>query len=71
MNKEENKMTDLESFISTVGFPILSFLMAGSFIKYIFDKYSTSIWKLTEAVNNNTVTLAKLVENIENIKEGK
>lgn len=64
-------MTDIASLISSVGFPIVSFLLAGYFIKYIFDKYTTSIQQLTEAVNHNTLTLTKLVENIDNIKEGK
>lgn len=71
MSKEENKMTDIASLISSVGFPIVSFLLAGYFIKYIFDKYTTSIQQLTEAVNNNTLTLTRLAENIDNVKEAK
>lgn len=71
MSKEEVKMTDIASLISSVGFPIVSFLLAGYFIKYIFDKYTTSLQQLTESVNNNTLVLTRLVENIDNVKEEK
>lgn len=57
--------------ISTVGFPIVSFLIAAYFIKYSYDKsndmYTQSIdkiGKLANAVNNNTVVLTQLVEEI-------
>lgn len=58
--------------ISTVGFPICSFLIAAYFIKYSYDKsndmYTQSIdkiGKLTNAVNNNTMVLTELVKKLD------
>ena len=58
--------------ISTVGFPICSFLIAAYFIKYSYDKsnemYSQSIdkiGKLANAVNNNTMVLTELVKKLD------
>ena len=58
--------------ISTVGFPICSFLIAAYFIKYSYDKsnemYTQSIdkiGKLANAVNNNTMVLTELVKKLE------
>lgn len=58
--------------ISTVGFPICSFLIAAYFIKYSYDKsnemYTQSIdkiGKLANAVNNNTMVLTELVKKLD------
>ena len=58
--------------ISTVGFPICSFLIAAYFIKYSYDKsnemYTQSIdkiGKLANAVNNNTLVLTELVKKLD------
>lgn len=68
-------MTDIVTAISTVGFPIVSFLIAAYFIKYSYDKsnemYTQSIdkiGKLANAINNNTIVLTQLVEEIKNDK---
>lgn len=65
-------MNDVVQIISTVGFPIVSFLIAAYFIKYTYDKTAEAnkeamekIGDLAEAVNNNTVVLTHLVEKIE------
>ena len=55
---------DVVNIISTVGFPIFSFIACGFALKYVYDHSINEISKLTEAVNQNTVTLTKLVENI-------
>lgn len=60
---------DVTQIISTVGFPIFSFLLCGGALKYVYDRSINEISKLTEAVNQNTVTLTKLVENLHLIKE--
>lgn len=64
-------MPDIVSIISSVGFPIVSFLIAAYFIKYTYDKTAEAnkeamdkIGSLAEAVNNNTVILTQLVEEI-------
>lgn len=66
-------MNDLVQIISSVGFPIVSFLIAAYFIKYTYDKTAEAnekamekIGDLAEAVNNNTVVLTNLVEKFEN-----
>lgn len=69
-------MEAVVQIISTVGFPIVSFLIAAYFIKYTYDKTAEAnkdamakIGDLAEAVNNNTVVLTHLVEKIENKTE--
>ena len=69
-------MTEIASIISTVGFPIASFLISAYFIKYSYDKqlekdkqsderedrHWEEISKLTAAVNNNTEVLRDFVK---------
>ena len=65
-------MNDIVSIISTVGFPIFSFLISVWFIKYMYDSNLTQhkedmgkVTELTEAVNNNTVAIVELAKSIE------
>ena len=53
---------DVVQIISTVVFPIFSLLACGLALKYVYDHSINEISKLTEAVNQNTITLTKLVE---------
>ena len=69
-------VSEVTQIISTVGFPIVSFLIAAYFIKYTYDKTAEAnkdamekIGELAEAVNNNTVVLTHLVEKIEHRPE--
>ncbi len=69
-------MTDIATIVSTVGFPIASFLLSAWFIKYSYDRqieqgknsderedrHWEEISKLTAAVNNNTEVLRDLVK---------
>ena len=69
-------MTDIATIVSTVGFPIASFLLSAWFIKYSYDRHIEQgknsderedrhweeISKLTAAVNNNTEVLRDLVK---------
>ena len=66
-------MSELTTIISSVGFPIVSFLIAAYFIKYTYDKTTEAnkdamdkIGQLAEAENNNTIVLTHLVEKLEN-----
>lgn len=61
---------DVVNIISTVGFPIFSFVACGFALKYVYDHSIGEIGKLTDAVNQNTITLTKLVEKL-NEKETK
>jgi hypothetical protein len=70
-------MNEWMSAISTIGFPIVSFLISAYFIKYSYDKqiekdkqsderedrHWEEISKLTAAVNNNTEVLRDFVKN--------
>lgn len=58
--------------ISTVGFPIVAFLIAAYGLKYAYDKSTEQnasalekIADLTQAVNNNTLVLSHLVDKLE------
>lgn len=62
--------------ITAVGFPIFACLVMGYFIKNQIDSYRADIKelqndhkqeisKVTEALNNNTIALQKLVDKIE------
>lgn len=62
-------MNELVQVISTVGFPIVSFLIASYFIKYTYDKTAEAnkeaiekIGALAEAVNNNSAALMLLTQ---------
>lgn len=69
-------MTELVQIISTVGFPIVSFLIAAYFIKYTYDKTTEAnkeamdkIGALAEAVNHNSEVLVTLVDEIRDNKK--
>lgn len=69
-------MTELVQIISTVGFPIVSFLIAAYFIKYTYDKTTEAnkeamdkIGALAEAVNHNSEVLVNLVDEIRDSKK--
>lgn len=62
-------MTEVTQIISTVGFPIVSFLLCGSALKYVYDKERNSLdstiqklTDLTSAVNHNSETIQRLID---------
>ena len=62
-------MTELTQIISTVGFPIFSFLLTGWALKYVYDKERTSLDEaikklgdLTQAVNHNSEVISRMVD---------
>lgn len=62
--------TEIAQIISTIGFPIVSFLLCGKALKYVYDKERkslddalTKLSDLTEAVNHNSEVLSELVHN--------
>ena len=64
-------MNDIINAVSVVGFPIVSFFIAAYGLKYAYDKSieqsdkdMEKISTLAEAVNNNTIVLTQLVEEI-------
>ena len=65
----------LSELITTVGFPIVCFLLCGWYVKYREDKNDEKFDKLnaqhdeesrrlTDAVNNNTIALQKLTDKL-------
>lgn len=71
-----NELNALAEVISTVGFPIVCFLMCGWYVKYREDKNDEKVEKLNNqhdteskqmiaALNNNTLALQKLAEKLE------
>lgn len=65
----------LSDFVSTVGFPVVCFLMCGWYVKYREDKNDEKIAalnsqhdeeskRMTDAVNNNTIALQKLTDKL-------
>lgn len=64
-------MGDMIQIISTVGFPIFSFLLCGYALKYVYDKERTSLDKaieklgeLTLAVEHNSEAIRDLAHDI-------
>lgn len=69
------ELTTISEIISTVGFPIVCFIMCGYYVKYREDKNDEKIEKLNNmhdeeskqmisALNNNTLALQKLTDKL-------
>lgn len=52
------------TIINNVGFPIATFFVCAWYINKQSDNHKEEIGKITEALNNNTVALTKLVERL-------
>lgn len=64
-------MTEIAQIISTIGFPIVSFLIAGWACKYVYDRERKSLddaisklGELTKAVEHNSECLRELAMEI-------
>ena len=71
-------INEIVTAITTVGFPVVACLGLGWYVKYQTDAYRSEvkdmqkehkeeIAKVTEALNNNTLALQKLVDKIDNL----
>lgn len=71
---------DVVNIITSVGFPICACLGMGWYVKYITDmhekarkeeteKHSEEIARMTDALNNNTLALTILTENLKTERE--
>lgn len=69
-------MNDVLTAVQTVGFPIVSCIGLGYYVKYMTDKNKDEIDKinelhreemksLAEALNNNTIALTRLCEKMD------
>lgn len=60
------EFNDIITAICTVGFPIVAY---GALYWYVIKKdseHKEETEKMTEAINNNTIALTKLIERLEN-----
>lgn len=68
-------MNDIVNVISMVGFPIVAAVACGMFIKWQYtenqkqisemrQEHKEEVSKMTEALNNNTIALQKLIDRI-------
>lgn len=68
-------MNDVVSVISAVGFPIVAAVACGMFVKWQYEQnakqvdemrkeHKEEVQKMTEALNNNTLALQKLIDKI-------
>ena len=69
-------MNDIVQVISAVGFPIVAALDCGFFVKWQYEQnmkqneelrkeHKEEVSKMTEALNNNTIALQKLIDKLE------
>lgn len=69
-------MDGVVQMISTVGFPIAACVLMAWFVKYQMDRnaeetasmrkeHTEEVTKITEALNNNTLALQKLVDRLD------
>jgi hypothetical protein len=68
-------MNEIVSVISAVGFPIVAAVACGMFIKWQYSEnqkqvdemrkeHKEEVTKMTEALNNNTLVLQKLIDKL-------
>ena len=60
-------MNDIISIISTVGFPIFSFLLCGAGLKYVYDKERASLDAAIDKIGNLTLAVEKNSEAIRDL----
>lgn len=71
-----NNMNEIVSIISAVGFPIVAALGCGFFVKWQYEQnmkqneemrkeHKEEVAKMTEALNNNTLALQKLIDKLD------
>lgn len=69
------ELNAISEIISTVGFPIVCFIMCGFYVKYREDKnddkfdklnslHDEETRRLVDAVNNNTLAIQKLTDKL-------
>ena len=57
---------DITSIITNVGFPIAVCLICFWYINKMQEQHKAETDKLAEALNNNTLVMQKLINNLEN-----
>ena len=62
-------MNEIAQIVSTVGFPIFSFLICGYALKYVYDKERKSLDTTIEKIGSLTLAVEKNSEAIRNLTE--
>lgn len=73
-------MNEWVTIISSLGFPIVACIACGFFIKFMFetflkqiesirDEHKEEVRQMTEAINNNSMVIQKLVDKLDDKKE--
>ena len=73
--KGVNNMNEIVSVVSAVGFPIVAAVACGMFVKWQYEQnakateelrkeHKEEVAKMTEALNNNTIALQRLIDKI-------
>lgn len=68
-------MSDIIPIISSLGFPIVACIALGWYVKYVTDinrkdmedmrlEHKEEVAKMTEALNNNTLALQRLIDKL-------
>lgn len=60
-------MSDLAQIISTIGFPIVSFLLAGWACKYVYDRERKSLDSAIDKLGELTLAVEKNSESIRDL----
>ena len=60
-------MSDLAQIISTIGFPIVSFLLAGWACKYVYDRERKSLDEAIDKLGELTLAVEKNSESIRDL----
>lgn len=62
-------MNDWINVIASVGFPIVACIGLGFYIREIQKEHKEETTKMTEALNNNTLALQKIIDKIDALKD--
>lgn len=60
----------ITTLITTVGFPIVVCLAMMYYVKYLNDQHKQEIDKLSEAIQNNTLVMQRLLDKLGGDEDG-
>lgn len=60
----------ITTLITTVGFPIVVCLAMMYYVKYLNDQHKNEIDKLSEAIQNNTLVMQRLLDKLGGDEDG-
>lgn len=55
-------MTEISQVITSVGFPIVAYLLMFSYMQKIEESHKEEMSKMTDALNNNTLAIQHLTD---------